>query len=148
VTRISTRNRTALALVSAAALLVLHAVITISPGDIADWSPIRTPVDRSADPYDDIWLFLEQARQLIPSGAAYTIVGNDGNLEMRMFMISLGILTDHEAIPTRYYSRDLTRLAANAEYILAYGREMQDKSLILVAHIDGGSIYRRGSAPR
>jgi hypothetical protein len=97
-----------------------------------------------------MWLFLTEAQGHLPDGATYTVVANDPTTEMRIFMMSLGVMINQQGVPRRYYSRDLARLASGAEFVLVFGTdaEEQEADAELVATVAFGSILRRRPGPQ
>jgi hypothetical protein len=103
-----------------------------------------TPVDLTYRPYAQFWSFLEEARRFVPPAASYTVTARDPNDETDLFMLSLGLLTQREALPTSYFRVPIRDAGSRARYVLAFQtRPSADSELRLVARVPNGAVYER-----
>jgi hypothetical protein len=68
------------------------------------------------------WLFLWQARALLPPGTSYTVLGPNPEIEMNLFMMSLGLFPQAEGLPSSYYGVPTPNVGARARYVLVFRR--------------------------
>jgi hypothetical protein len=131
--------------VAAAVLLLAVSVASdfASPGGgLGSW-PRFTPSDRSPGNAARWWRFVDLARVHVPKGATYTVVAANSAAEMRLYMIAFGLLPDRDIFPTSYFGKELPEVGGRAEYVLAFGKVVPEGTIELVAHVEGGSVYRR-----
>jgi hypothetical protein len=103
-----------------------------------------TPVDLTYRPYARLWSFLEEARRFVPPAASYTVTAPDPDDETDLFMLSLGLLTQREALPTSFFRVPTRDAGSRARYVLAFQtRPSADSELRLVARVPNGAVYER-----
>ena len=133
------------ALVAGSILLAVPVVRSLREPASTLWTIPRTPADHSPGSASIWWHFLDQARTHLPSGASYTIRAQDRNIEMRLLMIAIGLLPDHEIRPSSYFGKPTRNNGGDdAEYVLFFGTAPPDHGLEQVAVVDDGAVYRRG----
>jgi hypothetical protein len=113
--------------------------------------PLRlptTPVDLVDPARARQWLFLSESRAHLPPHPSFTVVAEDPDVEMALYMMSFGIVADGLPLPTRYYGNPTPEAGRDARFILAYGlSEDPAPPARLVARVPGGAVYER-SAPK
>jgi hypothetical protein len=106
-----------------------------------------TPLDLTSEHAARLWGFLMEARGTIPAGASYTVEAQDRDDEMTLYMLSLGIFFNREALPSSYFGVATPDLGRRARFVLVYGtapfRVAQGR---LVRAVPSGAIYDRGAA--
>ena len=111
----------------------------------------ETPIDRPSPEGAAQWVFLSEARKHLPPGASYTIRAGNGEEEMNLFMMSLGLYQGHMPYPNSYFGIPIPGYAANADFVLSYrcaGGEASGDANALVARVRGGCVERGGKRPR
>jgi hypothetical protein len=107
-----------------------------------------TPVDRVDGARARQWQFLEESRAHVPPKSSFTVLAEDPDVEMALYMMSYGVLLDTLPLPTRYYGNPTAYSGREAKYVLAFGLpeapEPADR-LRLVARVAGGAVYERKS---
>jgi hypothetical protein len=103
-----------------------------------------TPVDRVDDARARQWLFLAESRPHVPPRSSFTVLAEDPDVEMALYMMSYGILPDGLPLPTRYYGNPTPDHGREARYVLAFGLpDLPEPSVRLVARVSGGAVYER-----
>ena len=109
-------------------------------------APLRipaTPLDLTSDRFARMWSFLREIRGRVPDGASYTVLADDPNDAMFVYMISLGIFERQQALPTTYYG-DAFPQGSGARYVLSYGEEPPEPpDARLVVRTRLGAVYER-----
>lgn len=109
-----------------------------------------TPVDRVDGTRARQWLFLESSRPHVPAGASFTVVAEDPDVEMALYMMSFGLFPKCLPVPTRYYGIPTAEDGRTARYVLAFGEKAADARgdaddpMRLVARVAGGAVFDRG----
>jgi hypothetical protein len=106
-----------------------------------------TPLDLTSGQASRLWAFLMEARDAVPPGASYTVEAQDRDDEMTLYMFSLGILFEQEALPSSYFGVATPDSGDRARFILVYGaaRPRLDQAR-LVRTVGSGAIYDRRAA--
>lgn len=109
----------------------------------------ETPIDRPSPEGAAQWVFLSESLKHLPRGASYTIRAADGEEEMNLFMMSLGLYLGHLPYPNSYYGIPIPGYAAKADFILSYGcRGARPAASTLVARVRGGCVERGANGSR
>ena len=138
-------------------LLWLFGAMLLLAFPVRDW--IRAAPDfvfvRPVTPLDGIdlntarqWTFLRRARAVVPAGATYTVIAQTRDVEMNLYMMSLGLLPDARALPTSYHGISTTDHGARARYVLAYENPPLSEEARLRAVFPEGNVYERPGSPR
>jgi len=137
-------------------LLWLWGAVLLLAFPVRDW--IRAAPDsvflRPVTPLDGIdpaaarqWTFLRRARAVVPAGATYTVIAPTRDVEMNLYMMSLGLLPDAQGFPSSYYGVS-TEQGARARYVLAYENPPLSEEARVRAVFPEGSVYERPGSPR
>jgi hypothetical protein len=103
-----------------------------------------TPVDRVDSARARQWMFLEESRAHLPPKASFTILADDAEVEMALYMMSFGVVPDGLPLPTRYYGNPTPEFGREARYVLAYDlADAPDPAARLVARVSAGAVYER-----
>ncbi len=103
-----------------------------------------TPVDRVDGARARQWLFLESSRTHVPPKASFTVLADDPDVEMALYMMSFGVIPDGLPLPTRYYGNPTPQYGREADYVLAFGLSgAPEPRARLVAEVAGGAVYVR-----
>jgi hypothetical protein len=103
-----------------------------------------TPVDRVDSERARQWLFLEESRRHLPPKSSFTVLAEDPDVEMAIYMMSYGVLPDTLPLPTRYYGNPTPEYGREARFVLAFGlAAAPDPAARLVARVPGGAVYER-----
>ncbi|HEY6146562.1 MAG TPA: hypothetical protein VIZ69_02655 [Thermoanaerobaculia bacterium] len=111
----------------------------------------ETPIDRPSPEGAAQWAFLSESLKHLPQGASYTIRAGDGDQEMNLFMMSLGLYQGHMPYPNSYFGIPIPGYAANADFVLSYrcaGAGAGPGANALVARVRGGCVERGAKRPR
>lgn len=120
---------------------------TAHPLDEQLFLPI-TPLDRTDGARAEQWAFLESCRSHLPSSAVFTILANDSDTAMSLFMMSVGVFPYSLPLPSSYYRTLTPGVGRQADFVLTYRRlPPADWNLRLVASVKDGAIYARVPAP-
>lgn len=106
-----------------------------------------TPVDHNDREAARQWLFLWQARAFVPPGSSYTVLGPSPDVEMNLFMISLGLFPRAQGLPSSYYGVPAPEVGGQARYVLAF-RRAAPPGLELRRSLDEGAVYERPAATK
>ena len=107
-----------------------------------------TPVDRVDPARARQWLFLAESRSHLPPKASFTVLADDPDVEMALYMMSFGVVPDGLPLPTRYYGNPTPEFGREARYVLAFDlAEAPEPASRLVARVRGGAVYERPPAP-
>jgi hypothetical protein len=107
------------------------------------WRLPDTPLDRTNPAAAQEWRFLRRARAWVPPGASFTVLAEDRNREMSLFMISIGLLPDRWPLPSSYFLQP-DASGARAEYVLAFQCDPRGAAGgILIRRLPDGCVYRR-----
>jgi len=113
------------------------------------FSLAETPIDRSSPDGAAQWVFLSESLKHLPERATYTIRAGDGDEEMNLFMMSLGLYQGHLPYPNSYFGIRIPGYAANADFVLSYGCGGAGVGgNALVARVRGGCVERAAKKPR
>ena len=103
-----------------------------------------TPVDRVDPARATQWLFLTESRRHLPPKPSFTVLAEDPDVEMSLYMMSYGVVEDGLPLPTRYYGNPTPEFGREARYVLAFGLpDVPEPSARLVARVRGGAVYER-----
>ena len=107
-----------------------------------------TPMDRTDGARAEQWAFLEACRAHLPPQPVFTILAEDPDTAMALFMMSIGAYPDSLPLPTTYYGMPMAEIGRQADFVLAYRRlPPPDWNLRLVARVRHGAVYARVPAP-
>lgn len=107
-----------------------------------------SPVDRTDGERGRQWLFLESCRPHVPPGAPVSVVARDGEVEMALYMMAIGIFPANVVVPHTYYLRAMPDEFRRAQWILAFDPDPPGiEGAELVARVRDGAVYRRRSVP-
>ena len=104
-----------------------------------------TPLDRTDDAAARQWIFLRRAATIIPPGATYTVIAPTLDVEMNLFMMSLGLLPGARPMPSSYYEIPAPNVGSRARYVLAYQNAAVVGPVRVRAVFDEGRVYERPS---
>ena len=107
-----------------------------------------TPVDHTDGAAARQWIFLCKARTVLPPGTTYTVIAPTRDVEMNLFMMSLGLLPEAEGLPSSYYGVPTPKIGFRARYVLAYQSALQPGLHLPRAVFTDGTVYERRSPPR
>jgi len=120
---------------------------TTHPLDEQLFVPV-TPMDRTDGARAEQWAFLEACRAHLPPQPVFTIIAEDPDIAMALFMMSIGAYPDSLPLPTTYYGMPMPEVGRQADFVLAYRRPPPpDWNLRLVARVRHGAVYARVPAP-
>lgn len=140
--------RLGLGLMAAVLMLSAALAIELASPDGLGWAPPVTPSDRSPGSEAEWWQFLDLAREHLPEGVSFTVIASDATSEMGLFMIAMGLILDHQILPTSYFGKPYPEVGGRAEFVLAFGDARPDGTVELVARLGNGAVYRRNEAAR
>ncbi len=107
-----------------------------------------TPLDRTDGARAEQWAFLESCRPHMPANAAFTVVAEDPETAMSLFMMSFGAYPRSLPLPTTYYQMRMPEIGRQADFVLAYRTAPPAGwNLRLVARVRHGAVYARPAAP-
>jgi hypothetical protein len=102
------------------------------------------PVARLHGRLRDQWLFLQEIRNSIPPGATYTVHSSNRDVEMSVFMISLGVLTRNEPRPRSYFGVETADGGRTARFVVVYkGAGFHEPGARVAASTRWGQVYER-----
>ncbi len=107
--------------------------------------PPDTPFDNTRSGHAEQWRFLDEASELVPPGATFTIHAADPDTEMSLYMMAVGLLPEATVIPRTYYGRPVAA-SARARFVLTFGAgagAARDAGRSI--EIAGGTVTDRGS---
>jgi hypothetical protein len=103
-----------------------------------------TPVDRVDAGRARQWTFLEESRRHLPPKSSFTVLAEDPEVEMALYMMSYGVVPDGLPLPTRYYGSPTPEYGREARFVLAFELpDAPDPAARLVARVPGGAVYER-----
>ena len=106
-----------------------------------------TPVDRVDPARARQWMFLEESRNHLPPKSSFTVVAEDPDVEMALYMMSYGALPDTLPLPTRYYGNPTPEFGREARFVLAFDlAEPPEPGARLIARVSNGAVYERTDA--
>lgn len=130
-------------LAAAVAVLVAGIVTSRMPSPAHLFRVPATPLDRTNARLARLWMFLLEVRDKVPEGASYTLRAPDADDEMALYMLSLGILYKHTALPSSYFGR-ATPEGVRARYVLAYGGALDGtRGALPIFRARDGIVYAR-----
>ncbi|MCM2315363.1 MAG: hypothetical protein NDJ92_09465 [Thermoanaerobaculia bacterium] len=106
-----------------------------------------SPLDRVAGMNTETrvgWQFLWQARDVLPAGATYTIVGSEPHAETSLYFMSLAVLTELRGMPSHYGELPVEQGGA-ARYVLVSRCSLEPPGATLVQRLDDGCVWDRGA---
>lgn len=107
-----------------------------------------TPLDRTDGNRARQWAFLESCRPYFLPASSLTVLADDPDDEMALFMMAIGAFPYSLPLPSSYYGLLTPEEGRKAEFVLAYRRPPPaDWPLRLVANVEDGAIYERVAAP-
>ena len=107
-----------------------------------------TPLDRTDRVLAKQWAFLESCRPHFPPASIITVLADDPDTAMSLYMLSIGAFPYSLPLPSSYYGRLTPEEGHKADFVLAYGRPPPAGwPLRLVANVENGAIYARVAAP-
>ena len=81
-----------------------------------------TPLDRTDGARAEEWAFLQACRAHLPPQPVFTILAENPDTEMALFMMSIGAYPDSLPLPTTYYGLATPEIGGQAPLVLAYRR--------------------------
>jgi hypothetical protein len=107
-----------------------------------------TPLDRTDGNRAKQWAFLESCRPYFPPASSITVLADDPDTAMSLYMMSIGAFPYSLPLPSSYYGLLTPEEGRKADFVLAYGRPPPAGwPLRLVANVENGAIYARVAAP-
>lgn len=106
-----------------------------------------SPVDHTDGAAAGQWIFLWKARTVVPPGTTYTVIAPTPEVELNLFMMSLGLLPEAEGVPSSYYGVP-TPIGFGARYVLAYQSALQPGLHLPRAVFTDGTVYERRAPSR
>jgi len=107
-----------------------------------------TPLDRTDGRLAKQWMFLESCRPHVAPASSLTVIADDPDAAMSLYMMSIGAFPYSLPLPSSYYGLLTPEEGRKAEFVLAYRRPPPaDWPLRLVANVEDGAIYARVAAP-
>jgi hypothetical protein len=106
-----------------------------------------TPLDATDPAAARQWLFLSRTRATVPRGATYTVIAPTKDVEMNLFMLSLGLLPEAQALPSSYYGVPASE-GNRARFVLVYEEARRPEGLRLRESFPEGKVFERSGAPR
>lgn len=106
-------------------------------------SPLDRVAGMNAEPRIG-WQFLWQAREVLPAGATFTIVGSEPHAETSLYFMSLAVLTELRGMPSHYGELPVEQGAA-ARYVLVCRCSVEPRGATLVQRLDDGCVWDRGA---
>ena len=107
-----------------------------------------SPLDHTDGAAARQWIFLWKARTIVPPGTTYTVIAPTRDVEMNLFMMSLGLLPEAEGLPSSYYGVPTPEIGFRARYVLAYQSALQPGLHLPRAVFTDGTVYERRPPPR
>lgn len=137
------RVRVVLWLTGSLALLVFPARAWIRESGPGAFSRPVTPLDRIDAAAARQWLFLRRAATVVPRAATYTVVAPTSDVEMNLFMMSIGLLPDARPMPSSYYGVLAPEVGSGARFVLSYENAPTSGPLRVRAVLEEGRVYER-----
>ena len=107
------------------------------------WPVSDTPLNLTNSAVAEEWRFLKRAGESVPPGASFTVLAEDADREMSLFMVAIGLLPDRWPLPSSYFKKP-EAAGARAEYVLAFGCDSRGAAgAVLVRRLPGGCVFRR-----
>lgn len=107
-----------------------------------------TPLDRTDGARAEQWAFLESCRSHLPSNAVFTVLAEDSETAMSLFMMSIGAFPYSLPAPSSYYQMPTPDVGREADFVLTYRcLPPPDWNLRLVARVKDGAVYARVPLP-
>ena len=107
-----------------------------------------TPLDLTDGIRAKQWAFLESCRPHFPPASSITLLADDPDTAMSLYMMSIGAFPYSVPLPSSYYGLLTPEEGRKADFVLAYGHPPpSDWPLRLVANVENGAIYARVAAP-
>lgn len=104
----------------------------------------ETPFDHTGSGHAKQWKFLEQASAVVPAGSLFSIRAADSDIEMSLYMMSVGILPGATAVPNTYYGRPVANREA-VGFILDFGAETGAREgTVRTTAVEGGLVIECG----
>ena len=101
-----------------------------------------TPVDRVNWLYARQWALVQEAREAVPDGQAFTAIAKDKDEEMLLFMLSIGVLRNRFPMPSSYWANPVAD-GARARYVVSYECVEPAGSPRLVKRFPEGCVWER-----
>ncbi len=138
------RSRKALIFLAGATAVLAVGIFTFRmPSPAHLFHVPATPLDSTNPRLARLWSFLLEVRDKIPEGASYTLIAPDMDDEMALYMLSLGILYKHTALPSSYFGSARPE-GVRARYVLAYGGARDaTRGALPVFRARDGVVYAR-----
>ncbi len=103
-----------------------------------------TPLDRTAPDAAVQWNFLWEARPHIPSGAIYTVLATDLDVEMNLYMMSLAVYPREVARPNSYFGIRSPDAVERGQFLIDFGCSQAGLPEVeLLRKLTNGCIERR-----
>jgi hypothetical protein len=83
----------------------------------------------------------------VPPKSSFTVVADDRDVEMALYMMSFGVIPDGLPLPTSYYGNPTPEYGRDARYVLAFDlTDAPEPGARLIARVQGGAVYERPGA--
>jgi hypothetical protein len=79
----------------------------------------RSPFDNTRSGHAEQWRFLNEAAFHVPRGATFSVLAPDGDTEMSLFMMAVGLLPEASPLPSSYYGQ-ATEIGDHARFVLEF----------------------------
>jgi hypothetical protein len=107
----------------------------------------RSPFDNTRSGHAEQWRFLNEAAFHVPRGATFSVLAPDGDTEMSLFMMAVGLLPEASPLPSSYYGK-ATAVGDLAGYVLEMdGRTSEQPPGTRSTTIKGGRVTTRQATP-
>jgi len=124
--------------------IISTAVLVSLPLRVAEVNhSLRTPFDNTDSGHAAQWSFLSEASHHVPAGASFTVVADDRDLEMSLYMMAVGLLPEAVALPSSYYGRSAP-IGERAGFVLKFEGSASDHPPQYHAiEVNGGWVWQR-----
>jgi len=80
---------------------------------------LKSPFDNMQSRHAEQWTFLKDAARHVPDGTSFTVVAQDRETEMSLFMMAVGLLPHAASLPSSYYGQS-TPIGETARFVLEF----------------------------
>lgn len=104
---------------------------------------LQTPFDNTHSGHAEQWAFLRAAATHVPPSGAFTIAAPDGETEMSLYMMAVGLLPESRPIPSSYYGTP-TEPDGDVRFIFDFGGHGEPRpGWAVVSPLPGGRLLER-----
>lgn len=104
---------------------------------------MKTPFDNTGSGHAELWAFLRAATDHLPPSASFTVVAPDGETEMKLYMMAVGLLPEARPTPWSYYGQSVEP-HDSIRFILEYGAHGDPQpGWRMVSPLPGGCLLER-----